>query len=94
MMDLPLAEKPRFDLGKACISTTYPRATASDVESNITSNIEKELLSISGIKEFTSNSETGVSKIQLALESSVSNPEAVYQDIRDAISRVTDLPLA
>ena len=92
MMDLPLAEKPRFDLGKASISTTYPGATASDVESNITSKIEKELLSISGIKEFTSNSETGVSKIQLALESSVSNPEAVYQDIRDAISRVTDLP--
>lgn len=92
MLKLPLAEKPRFDLGKANITTVYPGATASDVESNVTSKIEKELLSISGIKEFTSNSETGISSIQLALESSVSNPEAVYQDIRDAISRVSDLP--
>ncbi|WP_028865890.1 efflux RND transporter permease subunit [Psychromonas aquimarina] len=92
MIKLPLAEKPRFDLGKANIVTVYPGATASDVESNITSKIEKELLSISGIKEFTSNSETGISNIELALDSSVTNPELVYQDIRDAVSRVSDLP--
>lgn len=89
---LPLAEKPRFDLGKGDIVTLYPGASAKDVESNITSKIEKELLSISGIKEFTSKSESGVSAISIVLNSNVSDPNAVYQDIRDALARVTDLP--
>lgn len=89
---LPLAEKPRYDLGKGNIITIYPGATAQDVESNVSSKIEKELLSISGIKEFTSKSETGISNISIVLESNVSDPNVVYQDIRDAISRVTDLP--
>jgi len=90
--NLPLAEKPRFDLGKGNIVTIYPGATAQDVESNVTSKIEKELLSISGIKEFTSKSETGLSNVSIVLDSNVSDPNAVYQDIRDAISRVSDLP--
>ena len=89
---LPLAEKPRFDLGKGNIVTIYPGASAKDIESNITSKIEKELLSISGLKEFTSTSETGVSNVSLVLDSAVSDPSAVYQDIRDALTRVSDLP--
>ncbi|ARD24371.1 efflux RND transporter permease subunit [Shewanella japonica] len=89
---LPLAEKPRFDMGKGNIITTYPGATASDIESNITSKLEKELLSISGLKVFTSKSESGISNISFELRSDVSKPDVVYQDIRDAISRVSDLP--
>lgn len=89
---LPLAEKPRFDMKKGNIVTHYPGATAFDVESNVTSKLEKELLSISGIKQFTSTSETGVSNISFELNSDVSVPSATYQDIRDAISRVSDLP--
>ncbi len=90
--NLPLAEKPRFDLGKGNIVTVYPGASAKDIESNITSKIEKELLSISGLKEFTSTSETGVSNISVVLDSNVSDPNAVYQDVRDALARVSDLP--
>ncbi len=90
--NLPLAEKPRFDMGEGTIRTAYPGATAQDIESNVTSKIEKELLSLSGIKEFISTSETGLSVIEVALESNVSDPNVVYQDIRDALSRVADLP--
>ncbi|WP_019616755.1 efflux RND transporter permease subunit [Psychromonas ossibalaenae] len=92
MLKLPLAEKPRFDMGKANITTVYPGASAADIESNVTSKIEKELLAVSGIKEFSSNSETGISNIDLSLASDVSDANAVYQDIRDALSRVSDLP--
>ena len=91
-MGLPMAEKPRFDMMSGEIVTSYPGATALDIESNITSKIEKELLSISGIKEFVSTSENGQSNISVELESSVSDPNAVYQDIRDALARVSDLP--
>lgn len=91
-IDLPMAEKPRFDMMEGDITTSYPGATAQDIESNITSKIEKELLSISSIKEFTSISENGQSKISLALETNVSDPNAAYQDIRDALSKVSGLP--
>ncbi|MCW4444183.1 efflux RND transporter permease subunit [Vibrio splendidus] len=91
--NLPLAEKPRFDMREGNIVTTYPGATALDIESNITSKIEKELLSISGIKRFTSTSENGVSDIAFELNTNVSDSNTVYQDIRDAIARVSDLPL-
>ncbi|MGO0308035.1 efflux RND transporter permease subunit [Endozoicomonas acroporae] len=41
---LPMAEKPRYDMMSGNITTSYPGATALDIESNITSKIEKELL--------------------------------------------------
>jgi len=92
LTQLPLAEKPRFDMGDGTITTVYPGASASDIESNVTSKLEKELLSISGIKEFNSTSEAGVSSIDFVLNSGISDPNIVYQDMRDAISRVSDLP--
>lgn len=89
---LPLAELPRVDLGKADIVTQYPGASAEDVEANVTSRIEKELLTISDIKKFSSVSEEGSSQISIELKSDVSNVEKSYQDIRDAVARVSDLP--
>jgi len=92
LFELPLAEKPRFDMGKGSITTVYPGATASDIESNITSKIEKELLSISGLKEFSSSSETGISRINIKVSSDNADVEGVYQDVRDALSSVSGLP--
>ena len=89
---LPLAELPIVDLGKADIETSYPGASAEDVEANVTSRIEKELLSVSAIKKFQSVSEEGQSSINLELKSDVTNVEQAYQDIRDAVARVSDLP--
>lgn len=90
--NLPLAELPIVDLGKAEIETSYPGASAEDVEANVTSRIEKELLTISDIKKFVSVSEEGQSSISLELKSDVKNVDQAYQDIRDAVARVGDLP--
>ena len=90
---LPLAELPRVDLGKAEIVTQYPGASAEDIEANVTSRIEKELLTLSDITKITSVSEEGRSEISIELKSDVSNVEKSYQDIRDAVSRVSDLPI-
>ena len=91
---LPLAELPIVNLGKADIETSYPGASAEDVEANVTSRIEKELLTISDIKKFVSVSEEGLSSISLELKSDVKNIDQAYQDIRDAVARVGDLPAA
>lgn len=92
IMNLPLAEKPLVDLGKGNITTIYPGASAEDIEVNINTKLEKELLSVSGIKTFTSSAELGRSNIKIELKSNVTDTKATYQDVRDAISRVSDLP--
>jgi multidrug efflux pump subunit AcrB len=89
---LPLAELPRVDLGKADIVTQYPGASAEDVEANVTSRIEKELLTLSDIKKFSSVSEEGQSEISIELKSDINDVAKSYQDIRDAVARVSDLP--
>lgn len=89
---LPLAELPRVDLGKADIVTQYPGASAEDVEANVTSRIEKELLTLSDIKKFSSVSEEGQSEISIELKSDIKDVAKSYQDIRDAVARVSDLP--
>ncbi len=62
------------------------------MESNVTAKLEKELLSVSGVERFTSVSESAFSEIVIIIDPIVSDLDAVYQDIRDAVSRVTDLP--
>ncbi|WP_028109108.1 efflux RND transporter permease subunit [Ferrimonas futtsuensis] len=89
---LPLAEKPRIDLGKVTVTTQYPGASAEDVEANVTGKLEKELLSVAGTRKFTSRSASGSSNIYIELEPSVKDVASVYQDIRDAVNRVTNLP--
>ncbi|SDJ82568.1 Multidrug efflux pump subunit AcrB [Ferrimonas sediminum] len=92
LRDLPMAEKPRIDLGHVSVSTFYPGASAEDVEANVTGKLEKELLSVAGIRKFTSRSASGQSSISISLDPEASNPAEVYQDIRDAVNRVSDLP--
>ncbi|MCV6611219.1 MAG: efflux RND transporter permease subunit [Amphritea sp.] len=89
---LPLAEYPVIDFGSASIETSYPGASAEDVEANVTSRIEKELLTLSDIKTFTSTSEDGFSSIRVQLKDDVKDVPRAMQDIRDAVSRVSDLP--
>lgn len=92
VIQLPLAEKPIVELGKANIVTSYPGASAEDIESNINSKLEKELLSVTSIKTFTSKAELGSSNISIELKPSVKDVKSAYQDIRDAINRVPNLP--
>lgn len=89
---LPLAEKPIVELGKANIITSYPGASAEDIEANINSKLEKELLSVTSIKTFTSKAELGSSNISIELKPSVKDVKSAYQDVRDAINKVSDLP--
>lgn len=90
---MPMAEKPAIDLGQVSITTSFPGASSLEVESNVTSKLEKELLSVAGIERFTSRSETGASSISIRIDPGVSDMNEVYQDIRDAVNRVTDLPI-
>jgi multidrug efflux pump subunit AcrB len=83
---------PAVDLGEVIIQTVYPGASPEDVELNVTNTIEDELKNITGIKRIISTSLENVSTIDVLIESDVKDMEKVKRDIRDAVSRVTELP--
>ncbi|UCF99120.1 MAG: efflux RND transporter permease subunit [Spirochaetaceae bacterium] len=83
---------PTVDFGEVIIQTVYPGAAPEDVELNVTNKIEDELKNITGIKRISSTSLENVSTIDVVIESDVKDMEKVKRDIRDAVSRVGDLP--
>ncbi|MBQ46196.1 MAG: acriflavin resistance protein [Zetaproteobacteria bacterium] len=83
---------PKVDLGEMLISLPYPGASVEDVELNVTNKIEKELRSVSGIKKMVSTSMENFSSIYVVTDSDEYEIKDVKREIREALSRVNDLP--
>jgi len=83
---------PNVDYGYMNISTNYPGASPEDVEINVTNKIEKELKSVTGIKNFTSISMENTSFIRVVIDPDVRDQQKVQRDVREAVNRVIDLP--
>ena len=83
---------PNVDFGEMVITTTYPGASAEDVEINVTNKLEKEIMGVSGVKQMTSFSQESISLINLNIEPDVKDQEKVKKNIKQAIDRVTDFP--
>ena len=83
---------PAVDFEILAVTTAYPGASPEDVEKSVTNVIEKELLSVSGIKEITSTSREGISSIIVTLEADLKDVTAVKNDVRNAVNRVKSFP--
>ncbi len=83
---------PSVEFGELLITTTYPGASPEDVELSVTNKIEDEIKEVTGIKRYMSWSMENVSSIHLVIEPDVKDEEKVIREIREAVSRVTDLP--
>ena len=83
---------PSVEFGEIIITTTYPGASPEDVELKVTNELEKQLKEVTGIKRYMSWSMENVSTIYIVLDPDVKDEEKVVRDIREAVSRVTDLP--
>ena len=89
---LSIREMPAISPPVAFIQTTYDGASASVVESNITTPIEKALSSVSGIDEIHSKTTRGQSRVivKFQLGADINNQ---VNDVRNAIERIrTQLP--
>lgn len=82
---------PEVEFGELLITTAYPGASPEDVELNVTNKIEKELKEVTGIKRYQSWSQENVSTIHVALDPD-EDEEDVEREVREAVSRVNDLP--
>jgi multidrug efflux pump len=90
---LPLREYPDIDPPVVSIETTYPGASASVVETQITEIIEQRIAGVEGIEFIESVSEDGKSSITVEFNSR-RDVDGAANDIRDRVSGILDnLPL-
>ncbi|NSW94808.1 MAG: efflux RND transporter permease subunit [Bacteroidales bacterium] len=82
---LPVDLYPEIELPFISVVTTYPGASASDIESNITRPVEDALNSVSNLKELTSTSSDGLSVVFLSFEYG-SNLDEAMNDIRSNLN--------
>jgi len=90
---LPLREYPDIDPPVVSISTSYPGAAASVVETRITQMIEDRIAGVEGIIFIQSSSTDGRSRINVEFDIN-RDIEAATNDIRARVARILDdLPL-
>lgn len=83
---------PNVSMDIVTVIASYPGAPAEDVEKLVTIPLENEIKGVSGIKEMTSTSEEGQSKIGITLDPKIKDKKQVVDDIERAVDRVADLP--
>ncbi len=84
---LPVRELPDIDPPIVSVTTVYPGAAASVVETEVTERLEDAINTVEGIKTLTSQSREQVSNI--TIEFNLSRPiELSAQDVRDRVASV------
>ncbi len=83
---------PVIEFDRLSINTTYPSASPRDVEKNITNVIEQKIKGLYGIKEITSTSSEGSSRINIEIEENVDDIQSVKDSISEAVNEIEDLP--
>lgn len=83
---------PAVDFATATVTTHYDGASAEEIETRITKPIEKELRTVSGIKDVRSISQAGESKVHIRLDIDNVNVREVMPEVQRAVDRVSDLP--
>ncbi len=87
LTQLPIDLYPEVELPFLSVYTSYPGASAADIETNVTRPIENTLSAVSGLKEMSSRSSDNVSVIFLEFEYETNLDEA-SNDVRSSLSFV------
>jgi HAE1 family hydrophobic/amphiphilic exporter-1 len=87
LTQLPVDLYPEMELPYVVVYTTYPGASASDIESNVTRPLENTLNSVSKLKEMTSTSADGSSVVFMQFDYGTNLDEA-SNDIRSSLNFV------
>ena len=67
-LKLPIDQVPEMDPPYITVMTTYPGASASEMETNVTKIMENALTSVDHLKHITSQSKDNISVVTLELE--------------------------
>lgn len=86
---LPIDLYPEMEFPTISVMTSYPGASAADIETNVTKRIEDAVSSVSDLKEVTSKSMDNLSVVTLEFEWGANLDEAV-NDVRGVLDGVYD----
>ncbi len=90
--NIPKEQFPEIVIPTFIVSTVYPGTGPSDIENLITRPIEKNLKSINGVKNITSNSVQDYSSIVVEFNTGIEVDDA-RQKVKDAVDKTkNDLP--
>ncbi|MDA3901534.1 MAG: efflux RND transporter permease subunit [Spirochaetes bacterium] len=97
ILSLTLVKKEMFpdvSFDAVQIRTVYPGASPEDVEIFVTDVIEEKLLEVENIQRMSSTSFENYSVISIQIDSDANDPDKTKDNIREALSRVNNLPTA
>lgn len=86
---LPIDQFPEMEPPYITVMTTYPGASASEIETNVTKIVENSLNSVDGLKEISSQSKDHMSMVMLEMEWGT-NLDEVMNDIRSYVDMLKD----
>jgi multidrug efflux pump subunit AcrB len=91
LFTLPREADPEVKIPIAVVTTAYPGASPSDVESLVTNKIEEKLEQLDNVDLITSSSMLGISSIVVEFEAEADLDSSI-QDLKDKVDEVTNLP--
>lgn len=87
---LPIDLYPDIDTNTIMVMTTYPGASASDIENNVSRPLENVLNTVSNLKHITSQSKENLSLITLEFEYG-EDIDVLTNDVRDKLDMVSSM---
>ena len=90
LLKTSIAQLPDFDANVVMVMSSYPGASATDVENNLTKLLENSLNSVEHLKNMTSRSRENVSMIILEFEYGTDIDQAC-NDIRDNLDMTSQM---
>lgn len=91
-VSLPRESFPDISIPNILVFTVWPGATPTDVETQLTDELERELQGLEGIKQITSSSTEGVSTVNVEFVSGT-NIDFALQKVRDRVNTAkTEFP--
>ncbi|MFN3692790.1 MAG: efflux RND transporter permease subunit [Candidatus Paceibacteria bacterium] len=92
LLTIPRESAPEVVIPVGIVQTVLPGAPAADVESLVTNEIERGLVSLEDVKKITSTSREGVSIVQVEFDAGAEVDTAI-QNLKDEIDTIArDLP--
>ncbi len=89
LLRLPIDQFPEIEPPFISVMTTYPGASANEIETNVTRLLENSLNSVDGLKELNSSSRDNMSMVFLEFEWGTNLDEAI-NDVRSYIDMTKD----
>ncbi|MBR1575575.1 MAG: efflux RND transporter permease subunit [Bacteroidales bacterium] len=85
-----IAQFPEFDANVIMVMSSYPGASAADIEQNLTKTLENSLNDVANLKKLNSRSRENISLLTLEFEYGIDIEEAT-NDVRDKLDMVNSL---